>query len=99
MVEIPLAACRLLPVHQEPRPAPHVAVEELHPQLLAPLRPGVKIRERNDEARILEQVDRHGHQVPPRLHVLQQSPLSGPGHDDRAQHRVLLQRTGDFAPQ
>jgi hypothetical protein len=51
------------------------------------------------EAAFLEQVDRHRHQVAPRLHVLQQAPLSGPGDDDRAQYRVLLQRTGDFTPQ
>ena len=42
-IEIPLSAFRLAAIHQQPGLAPHVPIEELHAQLLAPLGPGGEV--------------------------------------------------------
>ena len=57
-IEIPLAADRLVAVHQQAGLAAHVAVEILHAQLLAARRPGLERRRRTQEAIVGQDVDR-----------------------------------------
>jgi hypothetical protein len=57
VVVVPLAALGLVAVHQEAGLAPHLAVEPLHPQFLAPLGPGLELGVRTQEPVIGELVD------------------------------------------
>mgnify|MGYP000482235554 CR=1 FL=1 len=58
LVELP--ASRLVAVHQQPGLAAHLAVEILHPQFLAALRPGRELIARAEETVVLTGLDRHG---------------------------------------
>ena len=81
-VEIPLAARRLVAVHQQSRPAPHVAVEMFQAQLLAARGPGPERLGRAQEAVVRQDVDRQREpRLPACLH-LQDPPFAGLGDDD-----------------
>ena len=80
MVEIPLAAFRLLAVHQQPGLAAHLAVEILHAQRLAPLSPAIELGMAGDETVVGEDLNIQGRIK--RLQALQHAPLAGFGHAD-----------------
>ena len=86
MVEIPLTALGLVTVHQKAGLAPHLAVEILHPQGLAPLRPSLEVRVGTKEPVILQQV----HLERMVLQRLDQAPFAGFGR----QHLRRAERVG-----
>ncbi len=96
LVEVPLPAGRLVPLHEESRLAAHVAIEVFHAQLLAAVRPRLEFLSRGDEAVIVRDLDGASQSRRPAAHHLQDAPLvrCGDGHAGR-----LVQRNGagDFA--
>ena len=92
MVEIPLPARRLVPLHHQPGLAPHLAIEEFHPQLLAPLGPGAELRLRTEEPVIRQ----HGHRQRAVLQRGAQPPIPRRGGDHLA--RAHLRRAPDQFP-
>ena len=93
-VIIPAPAGRLVAVHEQVGLAAHLAVEILHPQLLAPLGPAVEAVMAADEAVVLNDHDRHIETVPPALELLAKPPFARFGQDD-ALVRPLRQRPLD----
>ena len=76
VIKIPLPALGCVSNHQQPGFPPHIAIEILHPQLLAPLRPSGKLRVAGDEPVIGEDL-RHGR---PALHIIEHAPFAGGGN-------------------
>ena len=97
-VEIPFSPDRLLTLQQHPMPSAHVAVEILHPQLLAALAPLPKLLDRTEEAIIFADLDGHTEMCPPAPHLLRQTPFSAFGGDDGG-GSALGNRPGELAPQ
>ena len=96
-VVIPLAARRFAVIlHQQSGLAPHLAIEELHPQFLAVVRPGIELGLRADEAVVAQDLDFTGELVRPLLHVLPHAPLACLDHADEARV-VPFDRTCEFA--
>jgi|GEM_PF-3050420 len=81
-IEIPLAAGRLIAVHQEAGLAAHVAVEIFHAQLLAARGPILERRGRAQEAIVGEGVDRDRELPLPVLQHLPHAPFAGCRDDD-----------------
>ena len=76
-VVIPRAAFGLAVLgHEQPGLAPHLAVEELHPEFLAVLRPVVEFGLAADEAVVAQDFYFAGELVRPLLHVLPHAPLA-----------------------
>jgi hypothetical protein len=82
VVVVPLAALGLVAVHQEAGLAPHLAVEPLHPQFLAPLGPGLEFGMRTQEAVVGELV--HGIGQSSSAAIRRNSPGFGGQHLRRA---------------
>ena len=80
MVEVPLAAGGLVALHQQARLAAHLSVEILHPELLAPLGPGLELRPRGDETVVGQHADGEG-QI---LQKLNEAPFPGRGDQNIA---------------
>ncbi len=76
MVEVPLPAGRLIAVHQQAGEAAHVAVEELHAELLPALRPGREGGGGGEETVIAQDLRA------PALHHLHHAPFAGFGDED-----------------
>ena len=82
-VVIPRAAFGLAVLgHEQPGLAPHLAVEELHPQFLAVLRPVVEFGLAADEAVVAQDFYFAGELVRPLLHVLPHAPFACLNHTD-----------------
>ncbi len=86
VVKVPLAAHRLVALHQQPGLAAHLAIEPLHPQFLAALGPGFEFGLAADESVIGQLRDGHG-QVVQRG---DQAPFPGP----RGDHALGAMRRG-----
>ena len=96
-IVIPRAAFGLAALgHEQPGLAPHLAVEELHPQFLAVLRPVVELGLGADEAVVAQDLDRAGELVRPLLHVLPHAPLTRLDHADQPR-AVPFDRARDLA--
>ncbi len=81
-VEVPLAADGLAALHEQPGFPPHLAVEELHPELLLVPGPPAEALEVAEEARVLADLDRQARRLLPALHVLQHAELARVRADD-----------------
>ena len=95
-VEVPASAFGLCSVHQQAGFAAHLAVEELHAQLLLAARPGFEARAGAEEAVVLQQDHRDAECCFPGSHVLQHTPFAGQGGDD-AGGAVAGGGAGEFA--
>ena len=86
-----------IPVHQQSGATAHLAVKELHPELLAALGPGLEHFTRADEAVVGAHFQRHRRLQGKRVKQIRQSPFSGLGKDNpleglafqRAQHLAI----------
>ena len=96
LVEIPFAASRLVAIHQQPRLAPHVAIEKFHAERLAPFGPIIEFAVGRNEPCISANLDRDAeHRLPCLEHCLH-APLAAFGNNDPL-GRMPLDRTRDFA--
>jgi hypothetical protein len=85
VVVVPLAARGLVPLHQEAGLPPHLAVEPLHPEFLAPLGPGLELGMGAEETVVGEEVD--GQQA--LFECSDQAELAGFGRQDLGCSRGL----------
>ena len=76
------------PVHQKPGLASHLAIEELHPQRLATVRPSAELVPRADEALVRQDRDRQPSLRLPGIDQLAHPPLTGFRHDNAAGPRL-----------
>ena len=81
-VEIPAPACRGVAFHQEIGLAPHLAVEEFHPQFAAVFRPCREARAAGEKTVVLADVDGNAEAFLPRLHIREHAPFAGKRDDD-----------------
>ena len=81
-VEVPLAAGRLRPIHEEAGASAHAAIERLHAQRAAVPGPGREVGAWAEETVIIADLHGYGGIGAPILHHRPDPPFAGLGHDD-----------------
>ena len=79
-IEIPFPALGRIAVHQQAGLAPHLAIEILHAQLLAPVGPAFELGPRAHKTVVVQNVYRQAEAAGPSFHVVPDTPFPGFRH-------------------